>query len=208
MLVLAFDTCMDKMYVTLVKDGKTLSNTEVKPDVQVRSPLIFEALKKMLHENNLTFSDLDLIATNVGTGSFTAIRTCITIARVMAQELNKRLIGVTSFEILQNLPLDYGNKPTLIALDARRESAYVAINGEIRGIVLVEELKKIISEGDYFIITDEKLQAQIGGVAYQTLHLPLGEIIAKIATEKSKTEDGDWGKLQPLYLAAPANATL
>jgi len=207
MLVLAFDTCMDKMYVTLVKDGKTLANVEVAPDPQVRSPKLLENIKNILISNGLDFSNLDLIATNVGAGGFTAIRTCITTARVMAQELNKKLIGVTSFEILENLPIDYEGKPCLVALDARRESAYVAIGDEIKGIVLLEELKKIISEGDYFVITDEKLQPEIGGIAYQTLNLPLGEIIAKIATEKSKTEDGDWGKLQPLYLAAPANAS-
>ena len=208
MLVLAFDTCMDKMYITLVKDGKTLSNVEVMPDPQVRSPKLLENIKNILIENNLKFSDLDLIATNVGAGGFTAIRTCITTARVMAQELNKKLIGVTSFEILENLPIDYENKPCLVALDARRESAYVAINGEIKGIILLEELKKIISEGEYFVITDEKLQPKIGGIAYESLNLPLGEIIAKIAVKKSETENGAWGKLQPLYLAQPLNATL
>lgn len=203
MLVLAFDTCMDKMYVTLCRDGVTLNAVAVPYEgMQTRSPRLLETIKEILLKNSLTFSDLDLIATSVGPGGFTAIRTCMTVARVMAQELDKKLIGVTSFEILENLPIDVEGKKKLVALDARRESAYVAIDGDIKGIVPLAELK---TDG-YFVVTDDKLQPIIGGISYQALNINLGEIIAKIAVEKSKKEDGDWGKLTPLYLSAPANA--
>ena len=170
--------------------------------MQTRSPRLLQTIKDVLLENGLTFADLDLIATSVGPGGFTAIRTCMTVARVMAQELGKKLIGVTSFEVLENLPINYEGKKKLIALDARRESAYVAIDDEIKGIVPLNE----INTDGYFVVTDDKLQPIIGGVSYQKLDLSLGEIIAKIVVEKAKTEDGDWGKLTPLYLAAPANA--
>lgn len=203
MLVLAFDTCLDKMYVTLVRDGVTLKTVAAPYEgMQTRSPRLLQTIKDVLLENGLTFADLDLIATSVGPGGFTAIRTCMTVARVMAQELGKKLIGVTSFEVLENLPINYEGKKKLIALDARRESAYVAIDDEIKGIVPLNE----INTDGYFVVTDDKLQPIIGGVSYQKLDLSLGEIIAKIVVEKAKTEDGDWGKLTPLYLAAPANA--
>lgn len=203
MLVLAFDTCMDKMYVTLVRDGVSLSAVAVSyEEMQTRSPLLHQTIKYALISNGLTFADLDLIATSVGPGGFTAIRTCMTVARVMAQELGKKLIGVTSFEVLENLPVDFEGKKKLIVLDARRESAYVAIDGEIKGIL---PLGEIVTDG-YFVVTDDKLQPMLGGVSYQSLNLNLGEIIAQIAVKKAENEDGDWGKLTPLYLSAPANA--
>ncbi len=203
MLVLAFDTCMDKMYVTLCRDGAVLNSVAVPYEgMQTRSPKLLETVKNVLLENSLTFADLDLIATSVGPGGFTAIRTCMTVARVMAQELGKKLIGVTSFEILENLPVDFEGKKKLVALDARRESAYVAVDGEIKGIVPLNEIQ---TDG-YFVVTDDKLQPILGGVSYQSLDVNLGEIIAKIAVEKSKNEDGDWGKLTPLYLSAPSNS--
>ena len=203
MLVLAFDTCMDKMYVCLVKDNVSLTSVAVPYEgMQTRSPRLLQTIREMLVDNNLTFSELDLIATSVGPGGFTAIRTCMTVARVMAQELGKKLIGVTSFEVLQNLPIDYQGKKKMIALDARRESAYVAIDDEIKGIVLLSE----INTDGYFVVTDNKLKPIIGGISYQELNINLSEIIAKIAVEKAKTQDGDWGKLVPLYLASPANA--
>ncbi len=203
MLVLAFDTCMDKMYVTLNRDGVALKTVSVPYEgMQTRSPKLLETIKEMLLADNLTFGDLDLIATSVGPGGFTAIRTCMTVARVMAQELGKKLIGVTSFEILENLPINYEGKKKFIALDARRESAYVSIDGEIKGIVPITE----INTDGYFVVTDNKLQPILGGVSYQSLNIALSEIIAEIAVKKAETEDGDWGKLTPLYLSAPANA--
>ena len=203
MLVLAFDTCLDKMYVTLVRDGVTLKTVAAPYEgMQTRSPRLLQTIKDVLLENGLTFADLDLIATSVGPGGFTAIRTCMTVARVMAQELGKKLIGVTSFEVLENLPINYEGKKKLIALDARRESAYVAIDDEIKGIVPLNE----INTDGYFVVTDDKLQPIIGGVSYQSLNVNLGEIIARLALKKAETEDGDWGKLVPLYLSKPANA--
>lgn len=203
MLVLAFDTCLDKMYVTLVRDGVTLKTVAAPYEgMQTRSPRLLETIKDVLLENGLTFADLDLIATSVGPGGFTAIRTCMTVARVMAQELGKKLIGVTSFEILSNLPINYEDKKKLIALDARRESAYVAIDDEIKGIVPLNE----INTDGYFVVTDDKLQPILGGISYQSLNVNLGEIIARLALKKAETEDGDWGKLVPLYLSKPANA--
>lgn len=203
MLVLAFDTCLDKMYVTLVRDGVTLKTVAAPYEgMQTRSPRLLETIKDVLLENGLTFADLDLIATSVGPGGFTAIRTCMTVARVMAQELGKKLIGVTSFEVLENLPINYEGKKKLIALDARRESAYVAIDDEIKGIVPLNE----INTDGYFVVTDDKLQPILGGISYQSLNVNLGEIIARLALKKAETEDGDWGKLVPLYLSKPANA--
>ena len=203
MLVLAFDTCMDKMYVALVRDGVALNSVAVPyENMPTRSPLLLQTIKEILIEQGLNFSDLDLIATSVGPGGFTAIRTCMTVARVMAQELGKKLIGVTSFEILASLPVDTQGAKKLIALDARRESAYVASDGDVKGIVPLAE----INTDGYFVITDDKLQPILGGISYQSLNISLGEIIAEIAVEKAAHEDGDWGKLTPLYLAAPANA--
>ena len=198
---------MDKMYITLMRDNCVLRSLAVSyEEMQTRSPLLLQTIKDILVENELTFQQLDLLATSVGPGGFTAIRTCMTIARVMAQELDKKLIGVTSFEILENLPIDYLGKQKLVALDARRDSAYVSIAGDIKGIMPVSQVQDIVDSGDYFVVTDDKLQALIGGISYQELGLPLGEIIAKVAMDKALSQSGNWGELTPLYLAAPANA--
>lgn len=199
MIMLAFDTCLDKMYAVLKKDGKILSSEIVENhDNKYHSAFLISTLQEVMSKNCINLNDLDLIATNIGPGSFTGIRACVTVARVMAQQLNCKAIGVSSLEILANI----FERP-LVALDARKNCAYLYHDGDIKGAVQLEEVKKIADTKNYTVITDDKLQPLLGGISYQQENLPLGEILAKIAEEKSVNSDCDWQKLKPLYIQPP-----
>ncbi len=199
MKILAFDTCLDKMYVVL-KDGETLLASEIVENQgsKYHSAFLISTIQRVLSENNLKPQDLDLIATNIGPGSFTGIRACTTVARVMAQQLSCKVVGVSSLEILAKA-LNCENP--LVALDARKNSAYLYVDGEIKGAIQLEEVKKLIESGEYKVLTDDKLQPILGGVSYQQEKLPLGEILAELAQQKDT--DGDWRKLKPLYIQPP-----
>lgn len=201
MNLLAFDTCLDKMYVVLSRDTEVLSSQVVETnETKYHSAYLISTVAKMLNENNLKPKDLDAIAINIGPGSFTGIRACTTVARVMAQQLNIKAIGVSSLEILSKLaPPD---KEPLVAMDARKEMAYVWNNG-IKGAVLLSDVKEMIASDDYFVITDDKLLPILGGISYQANDYKLGEILSEIAIEKLKNESGDWQKLLPLYIQPP-----
>lgn len=199
MKILAFDTCLDKMYVVL-KDGETLLASEIVENQgsKYHSAFLISTIQRVLSENNLKPQDLDLIATNIGPGSFTGIRACTTVARVMAQQLSCKVVGVSSLEILAKA-LNCENP--LVALDARKNSAYLYIDGEIKGAIQLEEVKSLIESGKYKVLTDDKLQPILGGVSYQQEKLPLGEILAELAQQKDT--DGNWRKLKPLYIQPP-----
>lgn len=199
MKILAFDTCLDKMYVVL-KDGETLLASEIVENQgsKYHSAFLISTIQRVLNENNLKPQDLDLIATNIGPGSFTGIRACTTVARVMAQQLSCKVVGVSSLEILAKA-LNCENP--LVALDARKNSAYLYVDGEIKGAIQLEEVKSLIESGKYKVLTDDKLQPILGGVSYQQEKLPLGEILAELAQQKDT--DGNWRKLKPLYIQPP-----
>lgn len=194
MITLAFDTCLDKMYAVLKKDGEVLASRIVENhDNKYHSAYLISTLQEIMSENGIKPQDVDLIATNIGPGSFTGIRACVTVARVMAQQLNCKAVGISSLEILAQCA---GENP-LVALDARKNSAYLYKDGEIKGAIPLDE----INTDGYTVLTDDKLQPIIGGTSYQQMNLPLGEILADLA-EKSSTE-GDWRKLKPLYIQPP-----
>lgn len=198
MITLAFDTCLDKMYVVLKNDDVILASQIVEnQDNKYHSAFLISTIQKVLSENNIKPKDINLIAVNIGPGSFTGIRACVTVARVMAQQLNCKAVGVSSLEILSKI----ANKNSLVALDARKDSAYLFYNGEIKGAVRLDEVKEIIKNGDYSVITDDKLQPIIGGKSYQQGKYPLGEILADIA--ENKNAEGNWRKLKPLYIQPP-----
>ncbi len=194
MITLAFDTCLDKMYAVLKKDGEILASRVVENhDNKYHSAYLISTLQEIMSENGIKPQDIDLIATNIGPGSFTGIRACVTVARVMAQQLNCKAAGISSLEILAQCA---GENP-LVALDARKNSAYLYVDGEIKGAIPLDEIK---TEG-YTVLTDNKLQPILGGTSYQQKNLPLGEILADLA--EKNLSDCDWRKLKPLYIQPP-----
>ncbi len=202
MKILAFDTCLDKMYVTLTEDKKILSSKIVtNKDNKYHSAFLISTIKEVLKENNLTPNDIEAIGTNIGPGSFTGIRACTTVARTIAQQLNIPAAGITSLEILAKLASD--NEQYAVALDARKNCAYFYINNEIKGAIQLEEVERILNSGKYALITDDKLQPRLGGVSYQQKEYPLGDILAELAYEKLKSEECKWQELKPLYIQPP-----
>lgn len=202
MKILAFDTCLDKMYVTLAQDDKILESKIVtNQDNKYHSAFLISTIRDILHENNIEPKDLDAIGTNVGPGSFTGIRACTTVARMMAQQLDIKACGISSLEILEQI--NPTQKPTMVALDARKNSAYLLYNDKIHGAVQLEEIKNLLTEKDYYLITDDKLQKELGGISYQQEEYQLGEILAKLAFEKLKMQECKWQELKPLYIQPP-----
>ena len=139
-----------------------------------------------------------MIATDIGPGSFTGIRACVTVARVLAQQLNIKSVGVSSLEILSEILGDND----LVALDARKNKAYI-YDGEIKGAIELEEVDKLVK--DRRVITDNSLKERLNQnasnvISYQAGIYPLGDILSKLALKKNET---DWRKLKPLYIQPP-----
>lgn len=203
MKILAFDTCLDKTYITLAEDDKVLRNETIISDGQnYHSAYLISTIVKVLKELNLTPKDIDMIATDIGPGSFTGIRACTTVARVLAQQLDIKAVGVSSLEILSKIL--GGND--LVALDARKNKAYI-YDGDIKGAIELEQVDELVKGRT--LITDNSLLERFSqytdkAVSYQVSDYPLGEILAKLAYEKAvNNKETDWRKLKPLYIQPP-----
>ena len=200
--MLSFDTCLDKTYVTL-SDGENFINKIIlSTGENYHSAYLISTIVEILKSENITPKDLNYISTDIGPGSFTGIRACTTVARMLAQQLNIGLVGVSSLEILSRI-LGENN---IVALDARKNKAYF-FDKEIKGAVELEEVDELIRGKK--VITDDNLFARFkdlgaDAVSYQQKEYPLGEILAKIAQEKIQSgKDTDWRKLKPLYIQPP-----
>lgn len=200
--MLSFDTCLDKTYVTLSDGKKFINKIILSTGENYHSAYLISTITEILKSENITPGDLDYISTDIGPGSFTGIRACTTVARMLAQQLNIGLIGISSLEILSRI---FGGND-LVALDARKNKAYFYDN-EIKGAIELEEVDKLIRGKK--VITDDSLlprfkELETNVISYQQNEYPLGEILAKIAYEKIQASaDTDWRKLKPLYIQPP-----
>ena len=199
MKILAFDTCLDKTYITL-NDGNKIIKSEIifSDGENYHSAYLISTIIKVLKEAGLEPKDIDIIATDIGPGSFTGIRACVTVARVLAQQLNIKAVGVSSLEILSSILGDND----LVALDARKNKAYI-YDGEIKGAIELEQVDELVKGKR--VITDNSLKERLiknadTVISYQEGSYPLGDILSKLAQKKEETE---WGKLKPLYIQPP-----
>ncbi len=202
MLILAFDTCLDKTYIVLRQDDEILSSKMLNSDERnYHSAYLISTITEMLNENNKTPKDLNGIAINIGPGSFTGIRACTTVARVMAQQLNIKAIGISSLEILSRAKED----KYVVALDARKNKAYL-YDGKLLGAVELEEVDKIVANRD--VITDDRLFERfepLGNnvISYQKSNFELGKVLSDIAIERINDGEYDWHDVLPLYIQPP-----
>lgn len=212
---LTFDTSLNKTYITLYKD-KTLLDTRVieSNEEKYHSAYLIPEIVDILKENSITMQDIEAIGTNIGPGSFTGIRVCTTIARVMAQQLEVKLVGISSLQILSSI--NKTDKNSLILMDARKNKAYCGIfsnNGEIIKPPQSIELNEItaLAQEDYFIICDKSMHEflktqNISSLNYEEGSFQLGEALAHFVYKNisDSKEDFHWAKLKPLYIQPPS----
>lgn len=119
---LAVDTSSKHLTVVAVKGDK--SKVNFIPDCSMRhSVLLMGEIEKTLSEVGLTPAECDFFAAVTGPGSFTGIRIGISCVKGFAVGLNKKCLGVTSFDLIAyNVS---SGVPYAVAIDAAHDHYYV-----------------------------------------------------------------------------------
>lgn len=202
MILLNFDTALNKTYVAISNDENLLTSKIVEnTEDNYHSAFLLSTIKEILKENNLTPKDVDLIGVNVGPGSFTGIRAALTVAKVMAQELNIKIVPIESLRILSKL--NKTDKKSIVIMDARRSMAYVYKDDEIK-LVNVSEVKSILEQDDFEIISDKSMAETlaIDAIVYEKDNYDLGKILNELAYE-NKDNAILPNELKALYIQPP-----
>lgn len=180
MKILSVDTSSNVATVAVTDDEKLvceiLVNTK-KTHSQTLMPMIDSALK----QSGLEISDIDLIASANGPGSFTGLRIGVSAVKGFAHAMDIPVVGVSILTAMAyNLPFcEYIISPIL---DARRDQVYNAVykwnDGELNEIcqpraLSVDELigefltseKKVVFLGDGVSVHREYIKEKLGDKA-------------------------------------------
>lgn len=119
---LAVDTSSKYLTVVAVKGNDRA--VSFLPDCAMQhSVLLMDEVEKTLEKAGLTPSECDFFAAVTGPGSFTGIRIGISCVKGFAVALNKKCLGVTSFDVIAyNVN---SQVPYLVAIDAAHDYYYV-----------------------------------------------------------------------------------
>ena len=181
MNILAFCCALNNTYLALEYKGSKITKT-IKSDSNYHSLYLIETIKKLFDENNFEFKNLDIIAVNLGPGSFTGIRVALVVAKVLAGELNIPIVGLNTAEIL----LKAYDADTLL-MDARRDMYYL---GDDKKIELIYK-DKIENHRNKKVICDKRCKGIIeNSICFEESDKDIGKVILELAKEKyGKTED-------------------
>lgn len=191
---LFIDTSTSNITIVLVEDSNILFNYKEKI-LSDMSSKILPIIDKGLKENNLTLNDIEKIFVVNGPGSFTGIRIGVTIGKIIAYSLNKKIIPISSLELMASTKT---NKKYLIPMiDARRNNVFAGIYdinlNSIKDdkLINIDDLLKDINK-DYEILSYDNLNIE-------NLIIPNPDII-KIILKHQFDKDINPHNLNPKYL--------
>lgn len=200
MISLLLDTSNQALSVAVNRDGKMLAeiNTNYK---KTHSETLVDNIQKVLSIADIKKSDIDRIIVARGPGSYTGVRIGITVAKMLAKQLNIPVYSVSSLFVLAVSNSIRGNAAPLI--DARRAHVYGALYNiekddytEVIAPAYVEfqALSADIDEAVYLLNSQEKITIDIDKYTHVTPRISEVERYEKAL----KLEDAD--QLIPDYL--------
>ncbi len=171
-------------------------------------------VQEMIADAGAAFSDVGLIVTTIGPGSFTGLRIGMSAARSFSLALGIPLQGVTTFEaVLGSCALEEDVAGYLVLLEAKRRDFYVQVfDGDKRGSepVCLETPDIVdLAKGKGLILCGDAAARLAGeaGAAFEGLFsdareciLPSGAVIARKGHAVFTQNGGVAEKAEPLYM--------
>lgn len=178
MNILAIDTTSTGLSIALVKGDKTYSFTK-QIGKSGHSATLMPEIDNMLKSHDVNVNDLDVVAVNVGPGSFTGIRIGVSAMTAIAFATGAKRVAVTTFELIAH---QRGN--ILAAVDAGHGNTYLAKceNGKVLSASFCEA-------GENIDLKDAE---------YQPLK-SVDETLAEVVSQKAK--NGEFVNVfEPFYM--------
>ena len=124
MKILCIDTSSKLCGVGIFENEKLIDKIELNNGL-THSETLMPILKQILEKNSILLKDFDLIAVDIGPGSFTGIRIGVATAKAFSDSLTIPCVGIDSLEILA-----YQIKePSIVcsAIDCKNDNCYFAL---------------------------------------------------------------------------------
>jgi tRNA threonylcarbamoyladenosine biosynthesis protein TsaB len=159
--ILFFDAASSVCSAAIFADGVVIAKNQ-KLITNQHAEILVSMIEQILSDVKMDYSDLNLISTTIGPGSFTGIRIGLATARGLSLACNIPLIGVTNFEVLAYAVerIDRVGRRILVILETKRDDFYTCVYSEqldlINGPMAIEgdALEKLSDPGRTIVLGD------------------------------------------------------
>lgn len=197
MKILAIDTSSKVCSVALLENDNLIDELDL-DDGKTHSENLMPLVDEILKKNNSDIKQVEMIACDVGPGSFTGIRIGVAAMKPIAEVLNIKMASVTSLETLARNVENIKEDETIVSLiDARNNQVYAGIfdneyNQKEEYMaedinIVVEKLKKynnVICAGDGAILHKELLEKNLTNVKFLSDNVQHAFCTGKIGYKK------------------------
>ena len=125
MPVLAIETATQQMGLAVHDGERVVSSYELLAESPQTAELP-DAVRRVLAGAGTTLGRLETIVVDIGPGSFTGLRIGLAFAKSLALATGKRLVGVSSLDVLA-AQLPFSARAVCPVLDAKRKNVYAAL---------------------------------------------------------------------------------
>ena len=209
MKILSISTSSNVASVSISENNECILELNVNNN-KTHSETLIPLINTLFNKLNLNLSDINLIACDVGPGSFTGIRIGIASVKAMAESLNIPVIAVSSLEALVYSVQNNKSNYICSLIDAKNNQVYAGIfnsNYELLENYMADNINNIVKIaqkydniefiGDGALAHKDLLKIKKPTHDY-TIH---AENIAKCAYKKFKNNNIQTAdSLMPLYL--------
>ena len=233
MRILGLDTATSLASVAFLEDGRLIAEATFPPKSpnwdsasakSNHSETVLPLIQSVLELAHCQFSDIDAIAVAIGPGSFTGLRTGLSLVKGLAYECHLPVIGVSSLEAqaarVANLSgticplLDARKQEVYAALFARRDGALVrcladqaiAVSELMSLLEAVSDQAEIVFVGNGAVRYREQILDMLDGQAQiigESCGGSAASAVARLAVARLGVDSGaDLGQLVPLYLGS------
>ncbi len=199
MNILTICSALNNSYLGIKYNNQEFCET-IKSDENYHSLYLISKIKELLEKNNIELKDIDVIGVNCGPGSFTGIRVALSVAKIIAGELNKPLVDLNTAEIL----LTAFNCEALL-MDARRDMYFIGTKEDIK-LVYKDKIEDEIQNKK--LLCDKRcFEVYPSSICFELEDKNLSSVMLKLTEDKFKNsknvEEFNYLNIQANYIQTP-----
>ncbi len=204
MRILALDSALARCSAGVVVDGQ-LRARRAEEVGRAQAAMLPAMAAAVLTESGLAAGVLDLVAVTVGPGSFTGIRSALSLAHGIGLAADIPVIGVTVGEVLAQALPHLGGRQLWSAIDSRRGRVFLE-RGGVAATYAIDALPRaegrVALAGDAAANVAARLAARGDDVMLSDARWPLPQHVAAAAAAR-QTGVIPPRPAQPLYVDPP-----